>query len=139
MFLRVLLVMSVLALAYAVIDWATRPSRVPAPLVPAVATADSGALHLVMYSLTTCAPCKVRAAELRTAGVPFTEHMIDVDRDARARLEDKLRTQMPAGGAVGTPVFEIAGELIFGNPPVAELQQRLGGRGGGQPFSFFRS
>jgi glutaredoxin len=135
-FLRVVFVTLALALAYAVLDWATRPTHSAA--LPAVEPVSDSATPLVMYSLTTCAPCKVRAAELHAAGVPFTEYKIDIDADARARLEAKLRVQTPANGVVGTPIFEIADQLIFGNPAVPELQQRLGGAGG-KPFSFFRS
>lgn len=133
MFLRVLMLLSAVAMIYAVHDWATRPATVPAA---SAAVQESGALQLVMYGTTTCAPCKVRAAELRAAHVPFTELMIDRDDAARRTLETKLRASQPPGTSIGTPIFEVGGELVFGNPTVPELQRLLGG---GKSVSFFRS
>ena len=134
MFLRVLMLLGVVAMVYAVHDWYTRPAR--SASIAAPAAADSGALQLVMYGTTTCAPCKVRAAELHAAGVPFTEYMIDRDNDARLRLEAKLRATQPPGTSIGTPIFEVGGDLVFGNPTVPELQRLMGG---GKSVSFFRS
>ena len=138
MFLRVLVLLGAVAMIYAVHDWLSRPGR-DAPAAT-IATQDSGAVQLVMYGTTTCAPCKVRAAELRAAGVAFTELMIDRDDAARQSLEAKLRVSQPPGTSVGTPIFEVGGELVFGNPTVPELQRLLGSTSGaGKGVSFFRS
>ncbi len=81
--------------------------------------------QLVMYSLTTCGYCTIKRQELQRAGIPFTEYFIDKDISARQRLNEKLQKAGIQGGSIGTPLFEVNGQMITGNPPFQKLQTYL--------------
>lgn len=80
---------------------------------------------VIMYSLTTCGRCTMKRRELKAAGIPFEEYFIDQDRAAADKLTRKLIAAGGRGGSIGTPVFEINGKIIQGNPPLRDLQKLL--------------
>jgi glutaredoxin len=80
---------------------------------------------VIMYSLTTCGRCTMKRRELKAAGIPFEEYFIDQDRAAADQLTRKLIAAGGRGGSIGTPVFEINGQIIQGNPPLRDLQKLL--------------
>ncbi|MDQ7988926.1 MAG: DUF805 domain-containing protein [Candidatus Dactylopiibacterium sp.] len=96
-----------------------------APATPA-APAGRYAAHnrVVMYSLTTCPWCREKREQLTAAGVPFTELFLDTDVAAMRAFEARLREAGHRGG-VGTPSFEINGELLLNNPPLDVVLARL--------------
>lgn len=98
-------------------------SKVDAQRPPAGIEHTQGSL--VMYSLTTCGRCNLKRKELNEARIPFTEYFIDKDNAANKRLWDKINDAGMRMNSVGTPVFEINGELIMNNPPLETLKARL--------------
>ncbi|MCB1563901.1 MAG: hypothetical protein KDJ75_10030 [Alphaproteobacteria bacterium] len=67
----------------------------------------------------------MKRRELTAAGIPFEEYFIDKDRVAADKLTRKLIAAGGRGGTIGTPVFEINGQIIQGNPPLRDLRKLL--------------
>lgn len=79
--------------------------------------------EVIMYSLTTCPYCTAKRKEFRQYGVKFTEHFLDKDRAIVHKVSRRLALQGKKSGNIPTPLFEINGQLILGNPPIQDLAQ----------------
>lgn len=79
--------------------------------------------EVIMYSLTTCGYCTAKRKEFDRYGVKYTEHFLDRDRAIVHQVSRKLALLGNTTGNVGTPLFEINGQLIQGNPPIQTLAQ----------------
>lgn len=77
--------------------------------------------QVIMYSLTTCGYCTAKRKEFQERGVKFTEYFLDKDQQAAHQASTKLAMQGFENGNIGTPLFEINGRMITGNPPIEEL------------------
>lgn len=77
--------------------------------------------EVIMYSLTTCGYCTAKRKEFQERGVRFTEYFLDKDQQAVQQASSKLAMQGYSSAGIGTPLFEINGRMITGNPPIEEL------------------
>ena len=81
--------------------------------------------EVIMYSLTTCGYCAEKRAALNNAGIPFTEYFLDQDQSKMQELSGKLAAANIHAGGVGTPSFEVNGELLLNNPDMEEIKAHL--------------
>lgn len=79
--------------------------------------------QLIMYSLTTCGYCKIKAKELRAASIPYTEYYLDRNQQKWDELEEKLaKARYPTlSGNYGTPLFDAYGFIVYNNPSIDKL------------------
>ncbi len=81
--------------------------------------------EVIMYALTTCGFCQVRARELTAAGIPFTEYFIDRDADRRTELQAKLQRAGLPPRQYGTPIMDVHGRLLPDNPSLEDIRRVL--------------
>ncbi len=60
-----------------------------------------------LYGTSWCPACRHARDYFRSAGIPFDDHDVERDRDARARM-DRL------GGGAGVPAIVIGGQVMRG-------------------------
>ena len=76
---------------------------------------------LIMYSLTSCGNCKVKAKELKAAGIPYVEYYIDKDQDRNDELKEKMFSSESSGKGYNFPVFDAYGYMLLNNPSLTEI------------------
>lgn len=81
--------------------------------------------RVIMYGMTTCGHCKVKARELHDLGIAYTEYDVDVDSDRNREYYSKLREAGYESGHDGVPSFDVHGVIMTENPPIAEIQKVL--------------
>ena len=74
--------------------------------------------EVIMYSLTTCGSCKIKARELRDVGIAFKEYYIDQDTARHTELNAKLTEAGYEPRGYGTPIIDVHGWILLGNPSV---------------------
>lgn len=62
---------------------------------------------VVVYSTPTCPYCHQVKDFLREKGVPFTDHNVATDREARESMIQK-------SGQMGVPVIDVDGTIVVG-------------------------
>ena len=63
--------------------------------------------NIAVYSTPTCPYCIQAKEYLKSKSVPFTEHDVASDQEARSRMVQK-------SGQLGVPVIEVDGQVIIG-------------------------
>ncbi len=96
-----------------------------AEAVTAAKAFDPDRDRIVMYSLTTCGYCLAKRREFDRTGIQYTELFLDTDAAAMEGLNRKLAQAGHPGGGVGTPVIEVNGVLLPGNPSLAEIARHF--------------
>lgn len=121
-FLGLCLVLLVAIFAYFVFGNPIR--NIGGPSAASIEQMVSAQQHeVIMYSLTTCGYCTAKRREFKRYGAKFTEYFLDKDRAVVQSVSRKLATQGYRNGNIGTPLFEINGKMITGNPPIETLAQ----------------
>lgn len=80
---------------------------------------------VIMYSLTTCGYCAQKRAQLLAAGIQFEEHFVDSDPARMRELSVKLSNAGYRGGAIGTPTFDVNGNMLPNNPSLDTIREHL--------------
>lgn len=62
---------------------------------------------VVVYSTPTCPYCHQAKDYLREKGIPFTDHNVATDREARDSMIQK-------SGQMGVPVIDVDGSIVVG-------------------------
>ncbi len=78
-----------------------------------------------MYSLNTCGFCQQKHAELKAAGIPFTEFFLDKDKEPARLLHLRMGEQGINTAYYGTPTFDVGGRILPNNPSLAEISKYL--------------
>jgi hypothetical protein len=81
--------------------------------------------ELIMYSLTTCGFCQQKHAELKAAGIPFTEFFLDKDKELSPLLHARMKEQGISTAYYGTPTFDVGGRILPNNPNLTEIRKYL--------------
>jgi hypothetical protein len=81
--------------------------------------------ELIMFSLTTCGFCQQKRAELKAAGIPFTEFFLDKDNESARLLHLRMREQGINTAYYGTPTFDVGGRILPNNPTLPEIRKHL--------------
>jgi hypothetical protein len=81
--------------------------------------------EVIMYSLTTCGYCKLKARELDDAGISYQEYFIDKDGKRRDELTAKLQHAGFAPRNWGTPILDVKGVMLPNNPSLKKIQGSL--------------
>ena len=81
--------------------------------------------QVIMYSSTTCGFCKAKGRELRQAGIPFIEYYIDKDTKRRDELNEKLKQSGLPPRRYGTPILDVKGYMMPGNPKLEKIQEQI--------------
>jgi glutaredoxin 3 len=103
-----LLVLPALGLAWFGWDWSTRAQTPSAPhFTDQQILAEARRVHVVIYSATWCESCAAAKTFLWQNEVPFEEHDIDKEKDAR----DHWMTLNP-GKTI--PVIDVEGDVVVG-------------------------
>jgi glutaredoxin len=80
---------------------------------------------IIMYSLTTCGYCKLKARELDEAGISYQEYFIDKDSGRRDELTAKLQQAGFAPRSWGTPILDVKGVMLPNNPSLKKIREYL--------------
>jgi hypothetical protein len=80
---------------------------------------------LVMYSLTTCGNCMLKARQLKARGVRFDEYFIDQNKARDVEMWDKLRRAGYSRQSIGTPVFDAGGFMLPDNPSLDSIDKAM--------------
>ncbi len=116
---KFLLVAAVVGVAWALVPTGTRHAPVPA------SQGEFSNAGVIMYSLTTCGYCTQKRAQLHAKGIPFVEYFIDKDLARQQELFEKLQASGYRGGGIGTPTFEVNGQMLPNNPSLATIIKHL--------------
>lgn len=81
--------------------------------------------EVIMYSQTTCNYCTAKRELLTEKGIPFEEHFIDTSTVAKLEMYRKLQEAGLSKKSVGTPVIEVNGHIMPGNPSLEEMEPYL--------------
>jgi glutaredoxin len=81
--------------------------------------------EVIMYSLTTCGYCKLKARELDEAGISYQEYFIDKDGKRRDELTAKLQQAGFAPRSWGTPILDVKGVMLPNNPSLKKIREYL--------------
>lgn len=86
---------------------------------------DYSGNEVILYSQTTCNYCTEKRELLTDKGIPFQEFFIDTSSVARHEMYAKLRESGYKEKSVGTPVIEVNGHIMPGNPSLEEIEDHL--------------
>jgi glutaredoxin len=81
--------------------------------------------EVIMYSLTTCGYCKLKASELDEAGIFYKEYFIDKNVKRRDELTTKLKQAGFAPKSWGTPILDVKGMMMPNNPSLKKIREYL--------------
>ncbi len=81
--------------------------------------------EVIMYSLTTCGYCKAKAREMEAAGIDYQEYYMDRDAGRKKELNVKMRRAGFPPRNWGTPILDVKGTILPGNPSLARIQKYL--------------
>ena len=90
----------------------------PAPTV----SGKPGAARVIIYGASWCGACHQAAAFLRSHNIPFVEH--DIEREPEARAEMQRKCTAAGLHPTGIPVIDVGGHIMLGFEP-NQLQHLL--------------
>ena len=86
---------------------------------------DYSGNEVIIYSQSGCNYCQEKRELLTQKGVPFEEFYIDSSSVARFDMYKKLKASGYLEKSVGTPVIEVNGHIMPGNPSFDEIREHL--------------
>lgn len=81
--------------------------------------------EIIMYSLTTCAHCKLMAGALQNANIAFTKRFIDTDESAKNEMYQKLKKAGVSSRTIGMPTLDVCGKMMPDNPGLTAVRLNL--------------
>lgn len=81
--------------------------------------------QVIMYSLTTCGYCVLKAKELHKENIDFIEYYIDENQELEQELNNKMAEAGYKPRAFGTPVLDVNGMMLPDNPPIEKIRGNM--------------
>lgn len=102
-----------------------KAERRSAELQTAFAQKISADNDVVMYSATWCGYCKALSKKMHEAGIPFTEHYVDIDKAREAEFFQILARSGPSAETAGIPGVIVNDSPLMYNPGIDRIKSYL--------------